>query len=268
MTLGGWVPVVVILIGGPWLLRRGATTGAILGALTYLLQGVQPALQTLVRQVGGSGMWLRVALGRIMEASEPADAPDAATPAGADGDTDVTWCEPCLRNVTCGDGPWAEPVISNLDLVIPTGDHLAIVGPSGAGKSTLALLISGLLKPGFGEVRTDHRPDGRVLIPQEAYVFTGTLRENLTYLARGTLDGTIDAAVDRVGARQLVARLGGYGRRWHRGFCRPASANSSRWCGPTCRRPRWSSSTRRPATSIPSQRRALRKPSHGGTARW
>jgi len=90
-------------------------------------------------------------------------------------------------------GPHAEPVLRGLDLDVLDGDHLAVVGPSGIGKSTLAGLIAGLLRPTAGEVRlagvpladipAAGLPACRVLIPQEAYVFAGTLGENLRYLA-------------------------------------------------------------------------------------
>lgn len=90
-----------------------------------------------------------------------------------------------------GAGPLPErqaaqlPVIRDLDLAIPDGDHLAVVGPSGIGKSTLAGLISGVLRPVRGQVLLGGVALGglepgalarrRVLIPQEAYVFSGTL---------------------------------------------------------------------------------------------
>ncbi|WP_113702229.1 ATP-binding cassette domain-containing protein, partial [Nonomuraea lactucae] len=142
--------------------------------------------------------------------------------------------EVVLRGVTFGYGPHSEPVVDQLDLRVPEGEHLVVVGPSGAGKSTLAALISGLLRPGSGEVliggvpadRAEHA--ARVLIPQEAYVFRGTLRENLTYLAPGrdpdaaagptrpegrsgdTGPGAVEAAVEALGAGELVGVAGGY----------------------------------------------------------
>ena len=45
-AVGGWLPLVVLLAAGPWLAGRGLTAGAILGGLTYVLFGPQPALQT------------------------------------------------------------------------------------------------------------------------------------------------------------------------------------------------------------------------------
>ncbi|MEV0198196.1 ATP-binding cassette domain-containing protein [Nonomuraea sp. NPDC050691] len=103
--------------------------------------------------------------------------------------------------------------MAGLDLSVPEGEHLAVVGPSGAGKSTLAALVSGLLRPDAGEAliggvpAASADPSARVLIPQEAYVFRGTLRENLTYL---TPEGDLDRAVAALGAEELVEAAGGY----------------------------------------------------------
>jgi ATP-binding cassette subfamily C protein len=128
--------------------------------------------------------------------------------------------EVSVRGVSFAYGPFAEPVLHGLDLDIPDGHHLAIVGPSGIGKSTLAGLVAGLLQPLAGEVRLGGTPTTeiaaadlpgyRVLIPQEAYVFAGTLAQNLRYLAPDAPPEELDASVDAVGLRDLVTRLGGY----------------------------------------------------------
>lgn len=230
IAIGGLLPLFLLLVAAPRLLDNGATTGAMLGALTYVLRGVYPALQILVSELGDTGLWLFVTLGRIVEAIEepeqhrPSEAgapPDDLVPPpetlalnGHDGRHDVR-----LRGVTFRYGPWAEPVIRDLDLVIPTGDHLVVVGPSGVGKSTLVGLIAGLLRPETGDVSIggvavdgDDRPARarrRVLIPQEAYVFAGTLGENLTYLRDDAAPSEVDDAIDLLGARALVERLGG-----------------------------------------------------------
>ena len=106
-----------------------------------------------------------------------------------------------LRDVTFAYGPHAQPVVSGLTLTVPPGDHLAVVGPSGIGKSSLAGLVAGMLRPDEGEVLLDGRPTAglgrswRTLIPQEAYVFAGTLEENLTYLQPATR-AELDRAAD------------------------------------------------------------------------
>jgi ABC-type multidrug transport system fused ATPase/permease subunit len=177
---------------------------------------VHPALQTLVRGLGNTGLWLLVTLARIVEETE---APADARPAGRARSADPRGHDAMLRDVTFSYGRASEPVVDGLDLAIWEDDHLAVVGPSGAGKSTLAGLIAGLLEPQHGTVLLGGAPVAaldamtaarhRTLIPQEAYVFAGTLRENLAYLRPDASDAVIDAAVDRLGAQALVERLGG-----------------------------------------------------------
>lgn len=53
-SVRGLLPLVLILAFGPWLVRNGATAGVIVGALTYVSNGVQPALQMLVRGLGNT----------------------------------------------------------------------------------------------------------------------------------------------------------------------------------------------------------------------
>ncbi|MGW2566243.1 ATP-binding cassette domain-containing protein [Streptomyces sp. NPDC001537] len=251
LGVGGWLPIVLILAGTPWLVHGGMTTGAVLGALTYVSQSLQPALRGFVQGLGGSGLWLLVTLTRILEASTgPTDTEPGNTPptTGASGSRSPTDGSPApfraaglsartvvggpegpqphdgrveLCGVTFGYARSAEPVVRDLDLVLAPGTHLAVVGPSGAGKSTLASLIAGVLEPRAGLIRLGGVPVReldrgrlsrcRVLIPQEAYVFAGTLRENLAYLEPAATGSELDAAVGAIGAQVLVRRLGGYG---------------------------------------------------------
>lgn len=225
VAIGGWVPLVLILAFGSWLIDQGASTGVLLGAATYVLQGLQPALQTLVDGLSGPGLWLMVTLGRIVETGgadggkppmgSAARGHAAATDEATSGTYDLN-----LQGVTFAYGDRAEPVVRDLDLSVPEGDHLVIVGPSGAGKSTLAGVMSGLLDPQVGQVSIGgvgllgqsarQLSEDRVLIPQEAYVFAGTLRENLAYLHPEVGDAELDEAVRVLGAEPLIGRIGGY----------------------------------------------------------
>ncbi|MEU4538507.1 ABC transporter ATP-binding protein [Streptosporangium sp. NPDC023825] len=224
LAVGGWLPVLLVLAGTPWLVGEGAGAGVILGALAYVTQSLTPALGNLVEGLGINGVRLRVALGRLLRDGDPPVRARGRI-AARDGDGGAGAAE--LRGVTFAYGPHAEPVIDGLDLSVPEGDHVAVVGPSGIGKSTLAALLTGVLPPGAGRVlvcgvpadRLD--PADRVLIPQEAYVFRGSLLENLTYLADASQEA-VDDAVAAVGLTNLVARLGGYSTEIHSGLLSPA----------------------------------------------
>ncbi|MFF1477762.1 ATP-binding cassette domain-containing protein [Streptomyces sp. NPDC058301] len=220
--IGGRLTVVLLLAAAPWLLDRGVTPGAFVGALAYLTQSLIPALQSLMQGLGTSGARLFVVLRRLTADGAPGWAP--AHPAGAPGPGEAVR----LRGVTFAYGPGAAPVVDGLDLTVPHGGHLAVVGPSGIGKSTLAELMAGVRAPDNGEVL---RACARVLVPQQAYVFTDTVRANLTYLCpddppgdspdgdglpgdspdRDGLppDEDLLASCTAVGARDLVDRLGG-----------------------------------------------------------
>ncbi|MEO3930324.1 ABC transporter ATP-binding protein [Micromonosporaceae bacterium B7E4] len=265
LAVGGWLPLAVLLLAAPWLVRRGLTAGAVLGALVYVATGLQPALHALVQGVAGGGLRFAVTLDRILDATTPSTSPttvggvaaepprpgagaaafppDAVAPLPSDAvgsgpgtgppdtgtgppdtgtgppgsGTRPAWAE--LRGVTFRYGPRARPVLDGFDLTLGEGAYLAVVGPSGAGKSTLAGLLAGLLRPQAGTVLLGGTPvDGagpatlarhRVLIPQEAYVFTGTLLDNLRYLRPDARHSQVDAAVHRLGLLPLVRRLGG-----------------------------------------------------------
>ncbi|GAA0995232.1 ABC transporter ATP-binding protein [Acrocarpospora macrocephala] len=213
LGLGGWLPVMLVLGFAPGL---GASPGVVVGVLAAVVQSLTPALGGLVEGLGVSGVRLVVTLERLL-GNRPVEGPQRVMPP----DVRVE-----LSGVTFRYGPHADPVVAGLDLVVAEGEHLAVVGPSGIGKSTLAALITGLVRPDEGAVtvggmaadRVD--PAARVLIPQEAYVFRGTLWDNLTYLSVASAS-RVDGAVDAVGARELVGRLGGYQAEIHAGLLTP-----------------------------------------------
>ena len=204
-AIGGWAPLLVLLFFAP----TGISAGALMGGLTYVLFGLQPALQNFVAGVGGSGLRFVITLGRLLDATCVRPIPVMAHEPPKDH-------EIVLRDVVFAYGPHAEPVVDGLNLVVPQGEHLAVVGPSGIGKSTVVNLVCGLLRPDAGEVElggvraADLSPaelaTHRVLIPQEAYVFAGTFHENVTYLNPDATSAEIDEAVAVLGAESLAGR--------------------------------------------------------------
>jgi ATP-binding cassette subfamily C protein len=210
--VGAFAPIVGSLAVAPGLVASGRlTAGDALGALVYLATMMEPALRGLSATTSTVVLRLLVALRRLAETAEvPEEIGGEAEPAG----TAVS-----ARGLTFGWGAAAEPVVRRLDLDLAPGEVLAVVGPSGIGKSTLASLLTGLLAPREGQVllggvpvrsvRAEARRAMLALIPQEAYVFGGTVRENLALLAPSAPDARLLAAADAVGAGELVARLGG-----------------------------------------------------------
>ncbi|WP_432183543.1 ATP-binding cassette domain-containing protein [Streptomyces tendae] len=232
LGVAGHLPVLALLVAVEWLRGHGVSVGALLGAFTYLVQSLLPALHTLMTALGAAGSRLLVVLDRIL-GPEPEPEPEPGSRSGSRSRSSIasapraaaftvdTAAVPALelRAVTLSYGVRAEPVLDALDLCVAPGEHLAVVGPSGIGKSTLTRLVAGTLAPSRGEVRVAGRPVTarpaaelaalRVLVPQDAYVFSGTVGDNLAYLRTDASRAELDAAVGAFGLGPLVERLGG-----------------------------------------------------------
>ncbi|WP_225097598.1 ABC transporter ATP-binding protein [Streptomyces sp. CoH27] len=239
LTVGGELPVVLLLLTAPWLLGHGVTPGALVGALAYITQSLLPALQNLIHGLGTSGSRLTVVLRRLTRptpyTSQHPEGRQArgrgavsigGSAAGRDQPQRIRTRRPAatpptsralaltLTSLTFAYGPASEPILDGLDLALPSGAHLAVVGPSGIGKSTLTALITGLLTPGSGTIQVYGHPApaprATVLIPQEAYVHGGTLAENLSLLREDPVpEAELLDAVETVGLAPLLHRLGG-----------------------------------------------------------
>lgn len=215
VALGVHAPLVLMVALAPGLLSSGElSAGELVGAAMYILGTLEPAVRCLVGVVGTWGRQLAVVLYRIDETSAvPSAGPRRVGRVPTAFDLHVS-------RLGFAYGPDAEPVIRDLTLDVPFGTHLAVVGQSGIGKSTLAALLAGLVAPGSGVVTLGGIPVDDIpadvlrrciaVVPQQAYVFTGTLRENLVWLRPEATDPAIDAAVDALGLRPLVERVGGY----------------------------------------------------------
>jgi ATP-binding cassette, subfamily B, bacterial len=112
------------------------------------------------------------------------------------------------------DSGWA---LEDVSIRVPAGETLALVGETGAGKSTFAKLVSRFYDPQRGRVLVDGN-DLRELsstclrsqlgiVPQEGFLFSGTVRENIAFGRPGASDEEIEAAADAIGAGDFIRRL-------------------------------------------------------------
>jgi ATP-binding cassette subfamily C protein len=135
----------------------------------------------------------------LAEAREPA--PAAPPP--------LSWERSCaVEDVTVRYG--TTRALEGASILIPAGGTVAVVGPSGAGKTTLADVVLGLLQPEHGGLRVDGRllagadlPGWRAQIgyvPQDPFLFNGTIRENLEWAAPGAPDDELRTALELAAA--------------------------------------------------------------------
>jgi len=114
------------------------------------------------------------------------------------------------------DAAWA---LEDVTVHVPAGQTLALVGETGAGKSTFAKLVSRFYDPQRGTVLVDGN-DLRDLsstclrsqlgiVPQEGFLFSGTVRENIAFGRPGASDEEIEAAADAIGAGEFIWRMPG-----------------------------------------------------------
>jgi ATP-binding cassette subfamily B protein len=105
----------------------------------------------------------------------------------------------------------ATDVLSDISLTVGAGERVALVGPTGAGKSSLAKLIARLYDPTSGSVRfggVDLRDatlgslrERIVVVPQEGFLFNGTIADNLRVADASATDDDLVAALDAIGVR-------------------------------------------------------------------
>lgn len=215
---GAWAPAAVLLLAGPFLLSRGTSAGELAGAVTYAVTAIAPTVRGIGETITKQLMPLWVMLERLLKTSENLPQ-DAAPRLELDAAPAPRAVEVRARGLSFAYGPHAEPVVRDLELTVRPGEHLAVIGASGIGKSTLVNLICGTLRPDAGLVRVHdldlheltppQRARLRALIPQEAYVFTGTLGDNLRYLRPDATDAMLLEAAEALGWGAAFLAVGG-----------------------------------------------------------
>lgn len=124
-----------------------------------------------------------------------------------------------LKDITFGYSPLNEPLLENFSLRLAPGARVALVGGSGSGKSTLAKIVAGLYKPWSGEVRIDGQlreeipqfvlRDAVQMVDQQIFLFSGSVRENLTLWDPTIADATLVQACQDAAIYDVVAGLPG-----------------------------------------------------------
>ena len=114
-------------------------------------------------------------------------------------------------------GEVGEEVLHGIDLDVPAGTTVALVGHTGAGKSTIAKLLARFYEPTSGRITIDGRDLNDVtleslrhqlgIVPQEGFLFAGTVAENIAFGWPGASQGDIVRAAQTVGAHDFILRL-------------------------------------------------------------
>ncbi|WP_304047426.1 ABC transporter ATP-binding protein [Jatrophihabitans endophyticus] len=204
----------LVLGVGAVLIRDGdLQVGALIAFLLYIDMFFSPIQQ--LSQVFDSWQQTRVSVARIADlmrldtlTPEPAEPAHLGRLRGAVELEDVTFTYP---------GSAAGDALRGVDLTIRPGETVALVGETGAGKSTVLKLLARFYDPVSGRVCLDGR-DLRSLdlhefrshlgyVPQEAFLFTGSVRDNIAYGRPAASDAEVEAAARAVGAHDVVAAL-------------------------------------------------------------
>jgi len=209
--IGAFGQLVVLGIGGRMVLRGELSIGTLAAFVLYLTSFFAP-IQQLV-QLYTTYQSGQAATNKLREllATEPTvtDAADAAVLPPIEGRIE-------LDHIAFG--YHAEtPVLRDVTLTIAPGETVAFVGTTGAGKSTVAKLVARFYDVTAGAIRIDGHDVRDVtlaslreqlgIVPQEPFLFVGTIRDNVAFARPDVSDDEIAAACRAVGLDDLIDRL-------------------------------------------------------------
>jgi len=211
IPLAQTVALVAVLLTASSLYRSGSITqGTIVAYVLYLVQLFDP-IARFSEWLGEFRQGL-AALGKVVgllrAENAVAERPGAVSlPAEAALE---------LRDVTFGYDA-SEPVVKDVSLEFEAGEHVALVGVTGAGKSTLAKLLTRQYDPQHGAIELGgvdlrdasieslrHRI---VMLPQEGYLFSGTIADNVRLADPDASDEAVRRALDQIGALERFESL-------------------------------------------------------------
>jgi ATP-binding cassette subfamily B protein len=202
---------VVLGYGGYLVFDRSMTAGTLFAFVGYLSNFFDPVQQ--LSQLYNTFLSATAALDKIVdvldEEPELRDRPEAAELPRIEGN--VRFQE---VRFGYGDGP---DVLHGIDLDVPAGTTVALVGHTGAGKSTIAKLLARFYDPRDGRITIDGHDLRDVtqeslrrqlgIVPQEGFLFAGTVQENIAFGRPDARAEDVVAAASAVGAHDFVLRL-------------------------------------------------------------
>ncbi|HKO39157.1 MAG TPA: ABC transporter ATP-binding protein [Solirubrobacterales bacterium] len=208
---------VILLYGGSQAIDGAIQIGVVVAFVGYLNTFFEPIQQ--LSQLYTTYQQGMAALDKIFDLleTEPdmVDAPGAIDPGTLRGEIELegVWFSYGEEGES-GEDTWA---LRDVDLHVPPGQTLALVGATGAGKSTFAKLVARFYDPQQGTVRVDGHDLRGVqqralrrqlgIVPQEGFLFSGSVRENVAFGRPEASEEEIEAAIAAVGATEFVAAL-------------------------------------------------------------
>jgi ATP-binding cassette subfamily B protein len=205
--------VLVLGVGSVLIARRSLTAGELIGFLLYLdlfFSPIQQLSQTFdaYQQAGASVAQINSLMGVPPLVVPPVDPVRPARLKGRVSLRGVSFAYPVAG---------ARPALRDVNLEIPAGQAVALVGETGAGKSTVIKLLTRFYDPVAGAVEVDGIDLRRLdlaayrhqlgYVPQEAHLFSGTIRDNIAFGRPDATDAEVEAAARAVGAHDVVAAL-------------------------------------------------------------
>ena len=201
----------LLAIGGVMVLHGSLTVGALTAFFLYLNRFMSP-IQLLVQQYNVfQQSQASLTKLRSLFANEPSvtEREGAEELPAIEGDI-------AFHGVSFGYDP-ATPVLRDVDLTIRAGETVAFVGPTGAGKSTMAKLVTRFYDHTAGSVTIDGHDLRDVaigslrrqlgVVPQEPFLFAGSVRDNIAFAAPGATDDEVWQALQAVGLADVVERM-------------------------------------------------------------
>jgi ABC-type multidrug transport system fused ATPase/permease subunit len=210
-VLSSLATAIVLGFGGALVIDGDLTIGTLLAFTLYLSNFFDPVQQ--LSQLYNTFLSATAALDRILfvldEEPEVVDSPDAHELPRIVGRVS-------FEHVGFGYGDLPE-VLHDFDLEVPAGTTVALVGHTGAGKSTVAKLLARFYDPRSGRITIDGHDLRDVtqsslrrqlgIVPQEGFLFAGTVAENIAFGRSGATRSEIEAAAASVGAHDFVTEL-------------------------------------------------------------